>query len=486
MNKDKSHLSVRFYLKIVIVYFLSLPLLNAQSLDYDRKLGTQGAQEVALQMGIYNHERARNYVQSIGHRLIDQIDDPFFDYQFELVDMQEPNAFALPGGYIFVSRGLLCVANSEDELAGVIGHEIVHSENRHAIQQMRKSIFPVLLQLPGAIVGTVVNEDLGNLINIPISAGSELLLSKYSRNHEKEADQLGIRIVARAGYSPGELAVILQNLSREVEAITGEEEEFSYFDSHPFTPNRVRDINKEVGKISTNLRDPIVASHEEFLKQLEGIHYWDNPANGIFKGDTFMHPDLGIFFIVPEGWNTFNTPEYVGAADEENERGMVYLGLADTNAAPRYLGEKFVSKLKEKHDTEPDRNENIDLNGLDAYLVSIIDRTGSEPVGIHNLWFKLNEYTFQVIGASYQTEYELLVKSANTLRMLSEQEKKSIEVPVLRYVSAIEGESLKELSDRTENEWDPKLTAVMNNIPEEETLKEKQLVKIARIEKYIK
>lgn len=485
MKKNQYHRIVRFYVLIVVLSSALNQVTNAQSLDLDRKIGRQGAQEVIEQIGIYKNETAIEYVQAIGTRLINQLDNPLFDYHFDIVDMPEPNAFALPGGYIYISRGLLCVANTEDELAGVIGHEIVHSQMRHSIQQMRKSIFPALLQLPGAIVGTVVNEDLGNLINTPLAAGSELLLSKYSRNHEKEADQLGIRIVAEAGYDPKELATILGNLSREMETLTGEQEKFSYFDSHPFTPNRVKYIEKEVGKLTINIKDPIAVTQKDFLRRIDGIYYWDNPTGGIFKGDTFMHPDLGLYFVLPEGWSTFNSPTFLGAIDEENERGMIYLGMADTNTTPEKLGIEFVEKLRKKHNTVPDRNEKITINGLDAYVVSIVDASGTEPVGIHNLWFTLNNNTFQVIGASYESDFGSLKKSAQSLRVITDDEKKSIEIPVLRFIEANEGETIKALNERSGNTWDAQLTAVMNNIPTDEPLKKGQLVKITRKEKYI-
>jgi predicted Zn-dependent protease len=485
MNKDKPQkMSWRFLLWF-LVGISSVQLIDAQSITLDRELGRKGAQEVIDQIGIYQNEVAQTYVQAIGSRLIEQINQPLFEYSFELVDMPEPNAFALPGGYIFVSRGLLCVANTEDELAGVIGHEIVHSENRHSVKQMKRSIFPALLQLPGAIVGTVVSEDLGNLINIPVSAGSELLHSKYSRNHEKEADQLGIRIVAAAGYDPAHLATILTNLSREVETISGEKEKFSYFDSHPFTPNRVSYIEKEVSNLTIRSKDPLAVSQEDFLKKIDGTYYWDNPAGGIFKGDTFMHPDLGLLLVFPKNWSTFNTPAYVGATDMENHRGMTYLGMADTNAAPEILGNAFVSRLKEKHQSTPDRFEKLSLNGLDAYIVTLIDNTGTEPVGIHNLWFSLNGNTFQAIGISYESDFELLKNSANTIRPMLEQEVKSIEVPVLRFIKAHEGETLEALSKRSGNHWSPELTAIMNNIPPHKSLGKEQLVKIARMEKYM-
>jgi predicted Zn-dependent protease len=247
----------------------------------------------------------------------------------------------------------------------------------------------------------------------------------------------------------------------------------------------VKYIEKEVGKLNINIKDPIAVTQEDFLRRIDGIYFWDNPTGGIFKGDTFMHPDLGLYFVLPEGWSTFNSPTFLGAIDEENERGMIYLGMADTNTTPEKLGIEFVEKLRKKHNTVPDRNEKITINGLDAYVVSIVDVSGAEPVGIHNLWFTLNNTTYQVIGASYESDYGLLKKSAQSLRVITDDQKKSIEIPVLRFIEAHEDETIEALNERSGNTWDVQLTSVMNNIPTDKPLKKGQLVKITRKEKYI-
>jgi len=131
-------------------------------------------------IGIYNDSALNAYVGSIGERLVDVLGDPPVDFQFKVVDMAEPNAFALPGGYIYISRGLLSLVNDEAELACVMGHEMIHVTKRHSVKQMNKSILPGILHIPGAVVG-LFNQDLGRVINAPISFGSELFLSNYSR-----------------------------------------------------------------------------------------------------------------------------------------------------------------------------------------------------------------------------------------------------------------------------------------------------------------
>ncbi len=475
---------------IFLIVFLGVILSGshsstAQNLGIDRRLGQEGLMEVIQQIGIYNDPVLNTFVDSLGQKLVRQLANPAFEYNFVVVDMKEPNAFALPGGYIFVSRGLLCIANSEDELAGVIGHEIVHSQNRHSVQQMRKSILPALLHIPGAIVGTVVSEDLGAVINAPVSSGTQLFLSNYSRRHEKEADQIGSEISARAGYDPVQLAGILERLSAEMEVLTGEQEKFSYFDSHPYTPDRVKAITKYAERLEPGTSTPLTADSEDFLRRIDGVYFWENPRQGVFRENVFMHPDLGLYIEFPEGWETQNTPMAVGAVDTEAGKGMIYLGLAEENRDPSQLGEEFVKNLWEKHQVKPAVNGEVNLNGLSAYRVSLTDSSSGQNVGIHSLWFQLDTITFRSVGVAYESDFDLLRETALSIRMLTEEEKSGIEVPVIRTVAALEGETIDQLTGRTGNIWDRELTAVMNNIPEDYSFAAGQMVKVAVNEKYI-
>ncbi len=142
-----------------------------------------------------------------------------FEFKFHLVDMEEPNAFALPGGHIYVTRGILPLIQTEDELAGIIGHEIMHVIQRHSVKQFNREIVPAVLKVPGNIINAITFSRLGNIINVPIDIIASPFIAKYSRKHEKEADDLGIDLAARAGYDPAQLANALERLSKEIEVI---------------------------------------------------------------------------------------------------------------------------------------------------------------------------------------------------------------------------------------------------------------------------
>ena len=201
-------LSKKFIINLITLLFLimtSSTILHAQifsSSNKDKEIGAEVAKQVEEQIGIYEAPVTTTYLRAIGERLVANLKDREFDFEFHIADQWEPNAFALPGGYIYFSRGLLILANTEGEIAGVLGHEISHVTERHSARQQERAILPGLLSLPGAIVGTVVNEDLGNLINSPINMIGKVSLSSYSRKQESQADKLGMHLSAKSGYDP--------------------------------------------------------------------------------------------------------------------------------------------------------------------------------------------------------------------------------------------------------------------------------------------
>src|SRR5213079_3194867 len=158
------------------------------------------------------------YLGQVGARLVAAANDARWKFTFKIVDQQESNAFAIPGGRIYVSRGLLALVNREDELAGVLAHEIAHVNERHSTRQQRKGILPGILSLPGNIVGGIVSEDLGAIINAPIDTVGGAWLSRYSRGQESDSDRIGMRTAAKAGYDPSALADILGRLEQVIKS----------------------------------------------------------------------------------------------------------------------------------------------------------------------------------------------------------------------------------------------------------------------------
>jgi predicted Zn-dependent protease len=437
----------------------------------DEEIGAPVAEQVETEIGIYEMPGTSDYVEAIGSRLVGNLKDNKYTFRFHIVDQFDPNAFAVPGGWVYVSRGLLVLANSEDELAGVIGHEII-------------GIFSGVLQIPGAIVGAVVSEDLGALLNAPINTIGQLSLSRYSRSQESESDRLGMKLAARSGYDPAALADILSHLEADVEMLTGEKHKPSFFDSHPTTPDRVEEITAEAQAIEWSPKASIASDRQEFLSKLDGIWYDVNPAQGVFQGDQFYQPDMGFTIAFPEGWTTLNTPGYVGAYAED-ERAVVLIGVAG-NEAPATYAERFVARLKKEHEIKPQESRAVDGPEWTGYYVIVEEdaKRGGEKSYLRYLWARINGVTYQLIGACADRYREDLRNTALSLRPLAEGDWKSIYALRVRVVEAKDGERLGELGERTGNRWTTEYAALINDLPVNKPLKAGQLVKIARQEHY--
>ncbi len=230
------------------------PDLILTSKATEQSLGDQEAAKVKATMGLVEDRKLVEYVNAVGARLAAQTDSEGFDFHFHVVNMKEPNAFALPGGNVYVSRGILALANSEDELAGVIGHEIAHVVGRHTGGRITLGAPLKIVTGIGAATTGIVSPMLGNLIGGIGGLTEGLLLSPYDRQQERDADRYGIELAAAAGWDPAALSSILRDLERE-ETLAGKSSRgLGFFDSHPKTPERVSNTDGDRGQDRTRRR----------------------------------------------------------------------------------------------------------------------------------------------------------------------------------------------------------------------------------------
>lgn len=232
---------------------------NPYSPAEDVKLGQQAAAQAEQQLPMLNDREVQDYIQQLGRRLADGIPrefhQPEFRYSYKVVNVRDLNAFALPGGFTYVNRGLIEAAKTEGELAGVMAHEISHVALRHGTAQYAKAQKPGILGAIGQIAGAVIGGGLGSVIAAGSQIGSGLYTLKYGREYERQADTLGAQIMAQAGYDPRDLA----NMFRTIEAQGGGGGP-EFLSSHPNPGNRYEAINREAQAL--RVRNPITDSHE--------------------------------------------------------------------------------------------------------------------------------------------------------------------------------------------------------------------------------
>lgn len=454
-------------------------LLGSPQKDVDQ--GAEVARLVEQQIGLYEAPEAEALLRRLGERLAAAAGDSRWKFTFRISDEAEPNAFAIPGGGIYVSRGLLALVESEDELAGILAHEIAHVTERHSAKQQRKGFLPSLLTLPGNLVGGLLSENLGALINAPIDTLGGAWLSRYSRSQETDADRIGVRTAAAAGYDPQALGTILHRLERDVESRTGRERKASLFDSHPMTETRLAEMKQSASTVTPAKSAPLLPDRAALLATFDGTWWGANPANGLLQEDEFRHPVLGITLTLPAGWKHRNLPEFL-VSEHPRQEATLLLGVAGPAADPAATGKAFVEKMRREAKVEPESMRAASLGDLPAFVVTYLDRSGRTPTYLHFLWTVAKGKTFQLVGMSPEKHRGALRNSALSLRPLTDTERASISGKRLRIVTARQGERLEELSARSGNAWSPDYTALVNGLEPDAELKDGQAIKTVRVE----
>jgi predicted Zn-dependent protease len=436
------------------------------SSERERELGAEQETEFLAELGLSDHEATSSWVEAIGARLAEHSPRQDVTYRFHVVDLEVPNAFALPGGPVFVSRGLLALVRSEDELAGVIGHEIGHVAARHSVRQTTAATpLALVFGVPAAIVGSV-SRPLGALVGLPGAIVSSLALSAYGREQEYEADEVGAELALAAGFRPLALAEFLERLERE-EALHREgPPPLSFFASHPRTPDRTERAREYAQELAPRARPRSKADLNVALAHLDGLLVGPSPAHGVFVEDDFFHPELGFAFRVPAGWHRENLPEAVVAADPTAaDRVAILLELAGEGDDPLAVATAELSS--EEHQRAL---HTLEVNGRPAVQLEI----GSGTDAALLTWMALAGRVYRILGAyplaEVQTRRPQIVAAVESLRPLTEEDRARVHAERLRLRTAQPGESLDALLARSGSAWSAAETAVANDLAEGEPL----------------
>ena len=313
-------------------------------------MGREADASIVTQMGVVDDTALQRYVSDLGLRLARASARPNLPWTFRVVDDPIINAFALPGGFIYVSRGILAHFNSEAELASVLGHEIGHVTARHSVQQISKA----QLTQVGLGVAQIAAPKLGGLLNVA-AAGMELLFLKFSRADESQADQLGLRYMRRGGYDPREMAKVYVMLER-VSAASGGGRIPDWQSTHPNPADRQQRIGSAVAAIPADSLGTVVR-RPEYLRRVNGIVFGADPREGYFRDGQFFHPGLKFRMTFPAGWKTVNTRQAVAAQSQAGDAQVVL--SASQGATPDSVANAFFAKVQGR----PQRRQ---INGLQA------------------------------------------------------------------------------------------------------------------------
>ena len=427
--------------------------------------------------GVYD-ERASlaAYVETIGQRLLAVTETPDAKFTFTIVNSDVVNAFALPGGYVYISRGLMALANNEAELAGVIAHEIGHVTARHTAQRYNRAVFA---QLGAAVLGAVVgNRAVAQVANL----GAAAYVQGYSREQEYEADQLGIRYLVRAGYDPGAMADFLATLGAEnalAARIAGTEERPaapSLFASHPRTVERVSRA-AEAARLKQS-GDQRLAG-DEFLLILDQTLFGDDPEQGLRRGREFLHPGLGFRFKAPPGFALRNTPKAV-IARHPNGALAIFDGdtLGRNLSMRRYLTDVWLDGLGLRD------VEGITINGMAAATGTGRIRTRDGPRDLRAVALRFSGdtiYRFLILTPPNLTARmsEGLRRMTYSFRPATAREVENARPQRIRVHQVEPGETVDSLAAAMPFEtYRAERLRVLNGLAPDETLQPGRLIKL--------
>ncbi len=420
-------------------------------------IGQQQDLEIRKEMGVYDDPELQRYVNDIGQQLARVSHRPNLPWTFTVVDSPAINAFALPGGYIYLTRGILAYLDDESELAGVLGHEIGHVTARHAAQaytrQMQAGIALSVLSI--FVPGTAPFADLG-------ATGLSVLFLRHGREAELEADRLGVEYGSGANYDPAGVPRFLATLAR-VDALS-ERGVPNWLSTHPDPGSRVVKAEPVAGKFVSE--DAKTLNRDQYLERIHGLVFGDKPEDGIVRGNEFLHPLLRFAVKFPEGWELTNTASAVLAQEPGTQHFMVLQPVEQVRG--RSIGDAAVAAMRSAGYTVVDGR--IDkINGQDAHVG--LYRGNAKDVGkvlMRAAHIALGRQLYVVAGFAPEKEFDQVDKdilpSVQTFRQLSAAEASRIQPNRIDFYVVKAGDSWQSIATRQGKSFVSAATlAIMND-----------------------
>jgi predicted Zn-dependent protease len=421
------------------------------------------------------------YVTQIGQQVAQNAERKDVTYTFTVLDSDDVNAFALPGGYVYVTRGLVALANNEAELAGVLGHEIGHVNARHTAERMGQQQRASVLSTIGVAAATILGGDtLGQMASGAAQQGSAVYLGQYSQNQEFEADSLGVRYIAKTGYDPQAMATFLDSLDQDTHleakaaGNAAAADAYSMTQSHPRTPDRVQ---RAIAEANVPVTNPAL-NRERFLGQIDGMVWGTDPRDGVVKGTTFIHPGLRFAFDAPKGMKLQNSPSQVLG---QGGNAVLIFDLADpvpSGAMADYISSGWQEGAKIQ-DVQA-----FQVNGMEAATgvaqATIQDTTVAvRLIAIRKSAKEVYRFIYATPPENFAAADEAFLASAQSFREVGAQEAARYKPKHIQVVTVRPGDTASTLAEQMDTDgakadW----FRVINHLPAGASLQAGQKVKL--------
>lgn len=422
------------------------------------QLGRQSDVEIRKQMGVYADKDLQRYLDGVGERLSRAAHRPKLPWTFTVVDSPAVNAFALPGGYVYITRGMLPFLRDEAEFAAVVGHEVGHVDARHSASAYSKQT------LAGgglAVLGVFVPETQPFQGLAGLAFG--LMFLKHSREAELEADRLGVGYTSASGWQPDAIAGLLSTLARLDEASGSRRGVPNWALTHPPAADRVVKVNEAIA----GARNPkaTATNKTEFDRQLDGLVIGDSREKGIVRGNEFVHPILQFGVRFPQGWEIANADEQVSAREREDGNVAMVLELvAKENTAGSV--EQTARTGMTKAGFQETAGQRTNINGLSAYVGTYQGTVNKSAVTVRAAHIQTGGQTYVLAGLATPGDFarvdSIFAASIQSFRAISRQEADRIQPSRLDFYTVRAGDTWASIAGRMGGGMKASTLAIMN------------------------
>ena len=422
-------------------------------------IANESEPQIKEEMGVYNDPELQRYVSDIGWRMAKISERAHLPWRFTVVDVPAVNAFAVPGGAIYVTRGILPFLDNEAELAGVLGHEIGHVTARHSAQQYTRQISG-----QAGLVALVIFVPAARPFGELSAQALGVLFLRYGRDDELQSDQLGAGYEAKLGWDPAGVPAFLSTLGRLDEAAGDRRGVPNWLSTHPDPLSRVNEIQPVVQQLKAG-GGTFSTNSEAFAQRIDGIVYGDNPEQGIARGREFLHPVLRFRIDFPERWEIANSPQQVVAKAPGADVFMILQLVEKPNG--RNIQEIAQNGMSSAG-FRPVRGERTTINNLEAF-VGVYEGQIQDlgPVGVRAAHIAYDGKVYIVAGLvapeAFQQADGAFLSSIRSFRSMSAAEAEKIRPNRVDFYVVRAGDTWQSIAERSDGVITPATLAVMNN-----------------------
>ncbi|MBA2305390.1 MAG: M48 family metalloprotease, partial [Acidobacteria bacterium] len=425
------------------------------------QLGQEMDGQVRREMGVYDDAELQRYVSEIGLRLARASERPNLPWHFTVVDEPAVNAFALPGGYIYVTRGILAFLHDEEQMAGVLGHEIGHVTARHSAQQYTKATSAGV----GLTLLSIFVPEARPLQGVAETALGVLFL-KHGRDDELQADRLGAQYTAKTGWDPRGVAGMLRTLQRLDVASGSHKGVPNWLSTHPAPADRVEKVTAFIqsNPVPAGMSGPRATDVAAYQRQIDGIIFGDSPSDGIVRGNEFLHPDLRLALKFPQGWEVQNSAQQVVAKAPDRENYVLLQLVPNANGSIQQIAQATMANAGFRQL----QGERGNVNGLDAYVGTYqgsMEGLGNVVTVAAHIVHERNVYMLAGLAPpnQFQGVQAQFANSIRSFRELSRSEAANIRPNRVDVYTVRGGESWQSIAGRSGGLVKPETLAIMNN-----------------------